>query len=87
MNETILYDFIESELLYALDDEVSDINVRGIACDLADSLKSSGYCADPYFEYNKALMCPINKRREKYCGCTQCTSHEFCMMLRKEGYV
>ena len=87
MNDATLYDFIESELLYAFDDEVSDINVRGIAYDLADSLKASGYCSDPYFEYDKALMCPINKRREKYCGCTQCESHRFCEMLRKEGYV
>ena len=82
-----LYDFIESELSYELDDDISDINVRGIAENLADNLKSSGYCTDPYFEYEKALICPINKRREKYCNCTQCESHRFCEMLRKEGYV
>lgn len=86
MNDTSIYNFIESELSWALDD-LSDINVRGIAEDLAESLKTNGYCSDPYFEYAKALMCPINKRHEKYCGCTQCPSHEFCEMLRKEGYV
>ena len=86
MKNTSLYTFIESELLWALDD-VSDINVKGIADDLADNLKSNGYCSDPYLEFDRALTCPINKRREKYCGCTHCASHEFCMMLRKEGYV
>lgn len=68
MNETSLYDFIETELSWELDDP-SDINVRGIAENLADNLKSQGYCSDPYFGYEKALMCPINKRREPYCSC------------------
>jgi hypothetical protein len=86
MNDTGLYDFIESELACELDD-YSSTYVRNIAEDLADSLRNSGYCADPYFEYDKALMCPINKKREKYCNLTQCTSHTFCEMLRKEGYV
>lgn len=86
MNKTNIYNFIESELAWKLDDK-SDVNVSGIANDLADGLKANGYCSDPYFEYDKALMCPINKRRESYCGCTHCVSHEFCMMLRKEGYV
>lgn len=90
MTETNIYDFIDSELECALCDsiiDIEDVNIRGIAEDLADSLKSNGYCTDPYFEYDKALICPINKRHEKYCGCTQCASHEFCTMLRKEGYV
>lgn len=86
MNDTSIYDFIESELAYELDD-ISDINVRGIAEGLADNLKSSGYCSDPYFGYEKALICPINKRREKYCNCTMCESYAFCELLRKEGYV
>ncbi len=86
MTNLSIYDFIESELSWALED-VSDVNTRGIAEDLADSLKINGYCSDPYFGYEKALICLINKRREKYCGCTQCESHEFCLMLRKEGYV
>lgn len=81
-----LYDFIESELSWALDD-ISDINARGIATDIADGLKSNGYCSNPYFEYEKALICPINKRREKYCNCIICESHTFCELLRKEGYV
>ena len=87
MTDLTLTDFIESELSYELDDGISDIDVRGIAADLAESLKTSGYCSDPYFEYDKALMCPISKRREKFCGCTMCASHAFCEMLRKEGYV
>ena len=86
MTETNIYDFIDSELEWLLEDHF-DLNIRGIAEDLADSLKSNGYCSDPYFEYKKALICPINKRREKYCGCATCESHEFCTMLRKEGYV
>lgn len=89
MTETSIYDFIDSELEWALCDrsDINDINIRSVAEDLADSLKSKGYCSDPYFEYEKALICPINKRREKYCGCVTCESHEFCTMLRKEGYV
>ena len=86
MNDTGLYEFIESELSWALDD-VAEINISGIAGDLAYNLKKNGYCSDPYLEYDKALMCPINKRHEKYCGCTSCHSHDFCIMLRKEGYV
>lgn len=57
------------------------------AVELAVSLERSGYCADPYLDYDKALICPINKRREKFCNCTICASHKFCEMLRKEGYV
>jgi hypothetical protein len=54
---------------------------------LAYGLKNNGYCSEPYTDFERALICPINKRREKYCGCTHCASHEFCMLLRKEGYV
>lgn len=86
MNDTSIYEFIETELAWELDD-VSDINVRGIAEDLADKLKINGYCSDPYFGYEKALICPINKKHEKYCGCTHCESYQFCELLRKEGYV
>jgi hypothetical protein len=57
------------------------------AAELASTLENSGYCASPYLEYENALMCPINKNREAYCGCTQCKSYNFCMRLRKEGYV
>ena len=86
MNDISIYDFIGSELEWELDDP-ADINIRGIAEDLADKLIRHGYCANPYTEYTKALICPINKKREKYCGCTTCASHEFCKMLRKEGYI
>ena len=55
--------------------------------DLAHQLISKGYCNKPYSEFERALCCPVNKRREKYCGCTLCTSHGFCTVLRKEGYV
>lgn len=54
---------------------------------LAKRLEDRGYCSEPYFEYEKALMCPINKRQERYCGITQCKSHNFCMLLRREGYI
>ena len=86
MNDTSLYNFIEERLAWELG-PYDEVNVGRIADDLADSLKNRGYCSDPYSDYDRALMCPINKRREKYCGCTHCVSHEFCMMLRKEGYV
>ena len=84
-NNTNLVDFIDDELFFEL--SPWDINTRSVAEDLADTLTSNRYCSDPYSSYDKALTCPINKRREKYCGCTTCESHEFCMMLRKEGYV
>jgi hypothetical protein len=64
-----------------------DINLDVLSETLADNLIRRGYCADSYTEYTQALMCPINKRREKYCGCTHCHSHEFCVMLRKEAYI
>ena len=86
MNDTNLKDFIEDRLSYEID-PYDDINVGRLAEDLADDLKSNGYCADPYWEYEKALICPINKKGEKYCGCTTCESHEFCKLLRREGYI
>jgi hypothetical protein len=55
--------------------------------DLARCLERDGYCSEPYFGYERALTCPINKRNEKYCGCTTCEHHNFCMLLRKEGYI
>lgn len=85
-NKDSLSAFIEDRLSWELS-ELDDVNVGRIADDLAYGLKNNGYCSEPYFEYEKALMCPINKRQEKYCGCTKCKSHEFCTMLRKEGYV
>ena len=75
-----LINFFYCELLYGC-------NKEALANDLADELETNGYCSSPYEEYRKALICPINKRREKYCGCTQCESHEFCELLRKEGYI
>jgi len=85
-NDTTLSSFLEDRLSYELPED-DDFNIAGLAEDLAYSLKINGYCSDPYFEYAKALICPINKKRKKYCGCTTCESHEFCLMLRKEGYV
>lgn len=55
--------------------------------DLAYKLKNNGYCDDPYWEYEKALMCPINKRKQKSCGCVQCESFDFCRLLRREDYL
>lgn len=86
INSDQLASFIEDRLSWELA-PYEDVNVGGIAEDIAYDLKSHGYCSEPYFEYEKALACPINKRHEKYCGCTHCASHDFCMMLRKEGYV
>lgn len=86
MNDTSLYNFIEERLAWEIG-PYDEVNVGRIADDLADGLKSRGYCSEPYLEYEKALMCPINKRKEKYCGCTQCKSHDFCILLRREGYI
>lgn len=54
--------------------------------ELAADLIRGGYCAEPYFKYEKALTCPINKRNEKHCGCTRCESYQFCELLRRESY-
>lgn len=83
MNNTSLVNFIEDRLAC----ELSALNISNIAEELAISLENNGYCSEPYFEYEKALMCPINKRREKYCNCVQCESHAFCTILRKENYI
>lgn len=55
--------------------------------ELADRLEKKGYCAEPYLEYEKALCCPINKRREKECLMVSCPNNTFCRLLRKEGYI
>jgi len=54
---------------------------------LAERLESKGYCTEPYFKYEQALCCPINKRREADCRMTLCESYKFCMLLRREGYI
>ena len=86
INNDQLASFIEDRLSWELA-PYDDVTVGGIADDIAYDLKSHGYCSEPYFAYEKALMCPINKRREKQCSCTTCESYEFCALLRKEGYV
>jgi hypothetical protein len=86
INSDRLASFIEDRLSWELA-PYEDVNVGGIAEDIAYDLKSHGYCSEPYFSYEKALICPINKRREKQCNCTTCESYQFCAMLRKEGYV
>ena len=55
--------------------------------ELADRLEKKGYCAEPYLEYEKALCCHINKRREKECLMVSCPNNTFCRLLRKEGYI
>jgi hypothetical protein len=86
MNNTSLVNFIEDRLACELS-ALDDVNISDIAEELAISLENNGYCSEPYFEYEKALMCPINKRREKCCNCTQCESYTFCTILRKENYI
>ena len=54
---------------------------------LAERLENRGYCTEPYLEYERALTCPINKRREKDCSLTSCSSNKFCRLLRREGYI
>ena len=87
MNEKSLINYIDDFLSWELDSYQEEINIRGLAADLADRLELDNYCSNPYVEFDRALCCPINKRREKYCGNTLCSSYEFCVLLRKEGYV
>ena len=86
MKDCKLVDFVEERLSWELS-TYDDINVGGIASDLARGLEYNGYCQNPYFEFDQALCCPINKRREKDCQMVSCPSYKFCMMLRKEGYI
>jgi len=67
----------------------TDCNYRGHLdeWELAERLERQGYCTEPYLEYEKALCCPINKRRETDCRMTCCPSYNFCRLLRKEGYI
>ena len=55
--------------------------------ELAERLERKGYCSEPFLEYEKALCCLINKRKEKDCLMSSCSSHTFCMLLRREGYL
>ena len=84
MNKT-LAEYLREFFAWHLDTYEVNTDVLGDA--LADALTRRGYCSDIYFEYDKALTCPLNKQHEKYCGCTTCSSHRFCEMLRKEGYI
>ena len=85
INDKKLAEYLREFFAWRLD--TYEVNTDALGDDLADALERYGYCTDPYFDFDKALSCPINKRREKYCGCTLCSSHRFCEMLRKEGYV
>lgn len=69
--------------------ERTDCNYRGQLdeWELSDQLERQGYCTEPYTEYEKALCCPINKRREDDCLLTSCPSNHFCRLLRREGYI
>ena len=85
MNDFSLAEYLRDYLSGCLDSY--EVNVDALGDDIADSLERHGYCSDPYLDYDKALMCPINKKREKYCNNALCSSHNFCKMLRKEGYI
>ena len=86
MNDTSLYNFLMNFLSYELDG-CYEINLANLADNLEYSLKCRGFCKDPYTEYDKALLCPFNKKRAKSCELTLCESYEFCKLLREEGYV
>lgn len=55
--------------------------------ELARALERNGYCSEPYFAYERALCCPINKRGETECNMALCESYKFCKLLRREGYI
>ncbi len=86
MKDCKLVEFIEDRLSWELA-PYDDVNVGGLASDLAYGLKNNGYCSEPYSEYENALCCPINKRREKECLMVSCPHNKFCKLLRKEGYI
>lgn len=86
-NNKSLSAFIEEQLLWKLSPHYDDINITSLAEDLAHSLKEHNYCSEPYFAYERALECPINKRSEKECKVCSCESIAFCRILRREGYV
>lgn len=81
-----LNSFIEERLTWEFA-PVDDINLGRVADSLAESLEAHGYCSRPYSKFESALICPINKRREKDCRMVSCPSYTFCQLLRKEGYV
>ena len=68
--------YVDSDIRYKIDEE-----------ELAYRLKSRGFCSDHCVEYEKALCCQINKRRERQCYDVHCENYEFCNLMRKEGYV
>lgn len=78
--------FLEERLAWEFA-PIDDINIGRVADVLADSLEANGYCSEPYSTYEKALCCPINKRREKECLMTSCPNNTFCRLLRREGYI
>jgi hypothetical protein len=84
MNEQTLANYLREFFAWQLDPY--EVNTDALGDDLADALERRGYCASPYAAYEKALICPLNKRREKLCNC-YCESRDFCQLLRKEGYV
>jgi DNA-directed RNA polymerase specialized sigma54-like protein len=83
MNNISLREFLQDQLSYYS----YELNSDALADDLAYALETRGYCSSPYFEHDKALMCQINKRHEPDCRNVHCASYNFCMMMRKEGYV
>lgn len=85
MNNISLREFLQDQLSWLLSSH--EINFYALSDDLAYALENRGYCSSPYFEHDKALMCQINKRHEPDCRNVHCTSYDFCMMMRKEGYV
>ena len=86
MSKDTLREFLEDRLSWELS-AFEDINVGGLASDLAYGLKNNGYCSEPYSEYESALCCPMNKRKEKECLMVSCPNNTFCKLLRREGYI
>ena len=86
MNNSSLTEVIRDYFDCALA-EYSEAREALDADELASDLKRKGCCTNPYFAYEKALICPINKRREAQCACVHCESYGFCEVLRKEGYI
>mgnify|MGYP007037127408 CR=1 FL=1 len=86
MKQLSLASFLEEYLNWALAG-MSEATAYIDADDLANKLEQNGYCADTSIDYLKTLCCPVNKRKEASCNLIHCKSHEFCCLLRKEGYL
>ena len=87
MNNATLAKYLREFFAWRLD--TYEVNTDALGDDLAAELIRRNYCTDtpPGFYYEKALCCPINKRKEAECKAAKCACYKFCQLLRREGYL